>query len=230
MLQALLKLLSLICLSLLLISLKFSNQSSELPPASEPDTPIETTVDTPYIRPEFLALRDTISFAEGTWDVRNNCPGYTYRFGDKQGSSGSLDVTQPHPVYARRSPWGGSRGSNASGAYQYLDNTWIEMNDGTNAVMSPENQDRALYRLLETRIRYDFDRPFEQQVHLLAPTWASFPTRSGYSYYGQPVKSSQLLIDFYNERLEQHSEGAPTGASSAGCSSTTDNGTTNGSH
>ena len=48
--------------------------------------------------PEFLAVRDTISFAEGTWDEKNNRPGYGYRFGDAPGSGGSLDITAPHPI------------------------------------------------------------------------------------------------------------------------------------
>ena len=71
-------------------------------------------------RPEFLAVRDTISMAEGTWDEENNRPGYSYRFGDSRGSGGSLDITAPHPIEARPSPWGGSSGSNAFQTRCYL--------------------------------------------------------------------------------------------------------------
>lgn len=155
-------------------------------------------------RPEFLALRDTISFAEGTWDADNNRPGYSYRYGDEPGSGGSLDITKPHPLDARPSPWGGSRGSNASGAYQYLDSTWSEMNGGNNAVMSPRNQDLTLHRTLTDRIGYDYDRPFNEQIHSLAPTWASFPTASGNSYHGQPVKDASVLNERYQSRLDFH--------------------------
>lgn len=154
--------------------------------------------------PEFLALRDTISFAEGTWDKDNNRPGYSYRFGDARDSGGSLDITKPHPLDARPSPWGGSRGSNASGAYQWKDDTWSEMNDGNNAVMSPENQDRALHRILQERVGYDYNKPFAEQSHLLAPTWASFPNQQGVSNYGQPVKDAGALNDNYLQRLEFH--------------------------
>lgn len=155
-------------------------------------------------RPEFLALRDTISFAEGTWDDKNNRPGYAYRFGDAPGSGGSLDITAPHPIEARPSPWGGSRGSNASGAYQYLDSTWSEMHDGQNLVMSPANQDRALHRTLTERVGYNFDQPFSSQVHTLAPTWASFPNADGNSNYNQPVKSADFLNNHYQQRLNFH--------------------------
>ena len=152
--------------------------------------------------PNFLALRDTISFAEGTWNEKNNRPGYGYRFGDAPGSGGTLDITAPHPIEARPSPWGGSRGSNASGAYQFLDSTWSEMNDGTNAVMSPANQDRALHRLLSDRVGYNFNQPFSDQVHSLAPTWASFPNEQGRSNYNQPVKSADYLNNHYQQRLD----------------------------
>ena len=157
-------------------------------------------------RPEFLAVRDTISFAEGTWDSENNMPGYTYRFGDARDSGGTLDITAPHPIQARPSPWGGSRGSNASGAFQYLDSTWSEMHDGENVVMSPANQDRALHRTLTERVGYNFDQPFSDQVHTLAPTWASFPNKQGVSNYGQPVKDADMLNQRYLERLKFHQD------------------------
>ena len=153
-------------------------------------------------RPEFLAVRDTISFAEGTWDEKNNRPGYAYRFGDAPGSGGSLDLTAPHPIEARPSPWGGSRGSNASGAFQYLDSTWSEMHDGQNLVMSPANQDRALVRTLNERVGYNYDQPFSAQVTKLAPTWASFPNAQGRSNYNQPVKSADFLTNHYQQRLD----------------------------
>ena len=151
------------------------------------------------VRPQ--ALRETISAAEGTANA-DGSPNYAMRFGDAQGSAGSLDITAPHPITPRPSPWGGSRGSNASGAYQFLDSTWGEMNDGTNAVMSPANQDAAVDRLLDERIGYDRSRPFSEQVTDLSGTWASFPNEQGVSNYNQPVKSEQELIDIYNGRYQ----------------------------
>ena len=76
------------------------------------------------------------------------------------------------------------------------------MNDGNNAVMSPANQDRALHRLLYTRVGYNFDQPFGDQVHSLAPTWASFPNEQGRSNYNQPVKSADMLTNHYQQRLD----------------------------
>ena len=212
------KLINVICLTPLLLIPKSSSQSLELPPVlpEEPVSIADAVIDIRQ-RPEFLALRDTIAYAEGTWNAQTGCPNYNYRFGDNAASGGSLDVTQPHPLTVIRSPWGGRYASNASGAYQYLDSTWREMNNGINAVMSPENQDRALLKLLQQRVRYDFDRPFDQQVHLLAPTWASFPTRYGLSYYGQPVVPVSVLINFYNQRLSVHQQQAPTGAFNDQC-------------
>ena len=37
----------------------------------------------------------------------------------------------------------------------------------------------------------------------LAPEWASFPTWTGRSAYGQPVKSHQELASFYNSNLRE---------------------------
>ena len=78
------------------------------------------------------------------------------------------------------------------------------MNDGNNAVMSPANQDRALHRTLTERVGYNFDQPFSDQVHSLAPTWASFPNAQGRSNYDQPVKSVDFLNNHYQQRLDFH--------------------------
>ena len=104
----------------------------------ESDMPQRFAIDK-LNRPEFLAVRDTISFAEGTWDADNNRPGYSYRYGDARNSGGTLDITQPHPIEARPDHLGVVvLDLMHHGAYQYLDSTWSEMNDGQNAVMSPD--------------------------------------------------------------------------------------------
>ena len=154
-------------------------------------------------RPEFLALRDTIAHAEGTWDNELGQPDYTMRYGDAPGG-GTLDTTQPHPLDVRGSRYGSGFRSNASGAYQWMDDTWSEMNDGVNAVMSPENQDRALNRILTERVGYDYDRPFAPQIPSLSGTWASFPNENGASRYGQPVKDASVLTNHYQQRLDFH--------------------------
>jgi muramidase (phage lysozyme) len=147
-----------------------------------------------------VAVRDTISYAEGTTDAAGY-PNYKMRYGDSKGSAGTLDTSAPHPLTPRPSPWGGSRGSNASGAYQHLDSTWKEMNDGVNVPMTPEAQDAATDRLIRERTDYDYNQPFGDQIHTLSGQWASFPNKQGVSRYGQPVHSPEELTGVYNDRL-----------------------------
>lgn len=151
--------------------------------------------------PRRTALRETVSYAEGTANA-DGTPNYSMRFGDKRGSAGSLDVTKPHPITPRPSPWGGSSGSNASGAYQFLDHTWRDHNYGKNVIMSPANQDAAFDRLVDERIGYDISAPFEDQVTKFSGSYASIPDASGQSKYNQPVKSIEELSNVYDNRLD----------------------------
>ena len=45
-------------------------------------------------------------------------------------------------------------------------------------------------------------------MNSLAPEWASFPTHTGHSAYGQPVKTHAELLAFYNDNLSQLRQGA----------------------
>ena len=167
--------------------------------------PIQDTVpDTSGLSPERRATLDTVSWAEGTWNDDEQRPNYAMRFGDARNSEGSLDTSAPHPRTARPSPWGGSRGSNASGAYQFLDNTWEETNNGNNAVMSPVNQDNAASALID-QTGWDDDRGFKEQAPKLSGRWASIPNERGVSNYGQPVKDVDKLDSFYQSRVNVHS-------------------------
>ena len=168
----------------------------------------DTDTGAPQLAPARRALLDTLSYAEGTWNDEAQAPNYRMRFGDKRNSEGTLDITKPHPLNVIPSPWGGSGGSNASGAYQFLDHTWSEMNDNNNAVMSPENQDRAASRLID-HIGYDAKGDFVDQLPILANRWASFPNEHGVSNYKQPVKSAETLNDFYQARLEGYNTPPP---------------------
>jgi len=167
--------------------------------------PIQDTPGAPSgLTPERRATLDTLSWAEGTWNDDTQSPNYAMRFGDKRNSEGTLDTAAPHPRDPRPSPWGGSRGSNASGAYQFLDNTWEETNDGTNAVMSPSNQDNAASALID-QTGWDDNKGFKEQAPLLSSRWASIPNENGVSNYGQPVKDINDLDSFYQSRLNIHS-------------------------
>ena len=157
------------------------------------------------IDPGLNATRETIFLAEGTWDPVSQSPDYSMRFGDQPGA-GTLDITQPHPMDTRGSGYGSSYASNASGAYQFMAGgsapTWQEMNNGSNAVMSPSNQDAAAERLISERTNYDTDEPFRDQAHELSGQWASIPNRSGRSSYGQPVKDLDNLSAFHEDRMD----------------------------
>ncbi len=170
------------------------------PPVVEEPTPEPAVVKLP---PGQMATLETIAKAEGTWDQQSQSIIYNMRFADAPGR-GSLDITRPHPQTVKGSRYGSGYRSDASGAFQFLSTTWIGINGGFNLPMTPENQKLAA-SVLVRKTGYNFDRPFRTQAHLLAGTWASIPTRGGYSYYGQPVKSLHELSRFYEWRVAFHS-------------------------
>lgn len=153
------------------------------------------------IDPGFEAAKDTISHAEGTFDSDINSPDYSKRYGDT--GAGSLDTAAPHPEDARPSPWGSPYSSAASGAYQFMPDTWRRINDGENVPMTPANQDAGFETLLVER-GFDTNRPFEEEAYKIAPEWASIPMKNGQSRYDQPVKDINELSSFHKDRLAHH--------------------------
>ena len=147
------------------------------------------------------ALRDTISWAEGTWDSKQGKPMYDVTFGYQK-----FDNSKPHPGTVIH---GQNVSSAAHGAGQWMPDTWREMHGGVNAPMTPANQDAALIRIAKERGGYDFSKPFAEQASNLAGIWASFPTKAGRSQYNlddgtpQPSRRLQDLVNFYNSR-EHH--------------------------
>lgn len=146
------------------------------------------------ISPNARALLETIRFAEGT----PGDSGYGTMFG-----GGQFDWRQGHPNRVVRS---GGYSSAAAGAYQFMPDTWrgvakqigIDPSD-----FSPAAQDRAALQLIRNR-GVDPDQPLTPaSLEKLAPEWASLPTRSGKSYYGQPVKGLQELQQVYTRSLGQ---------------------------
>jgi len=156
------------------------------------------------INPGFEATKDTVSMAEGTFDHEAGTPDYSVRFSEDVGA-GSLDIDKPHPNNALPSRYS-SRSSAASGAYQFMPDTWARVNDG-NKPMTPENQDSAFGTLLDER-GFDTDQSFRSQAHKIAPEWASVPMRNGQSRYNQPVKSIDSLDSFHQDRLAHHQDRA----------------------
>lgn len=90
--------------------------------------------------------------------------------------------------------------SAAAGAYQFMPETWKMAGGGS---MAPERQDAAALWLALRHGANINKMGFTQELAAkIAPQWASFPTMSGRSYYGQPVKSFKELERYYNTQLK----------------------------
>jgi muramidase (phage lysozyme) len=152
----------------------------------------------PYrMTPERRALLNTIRYAEGTW-TNGEDKGYRTLYG-----GGRFQDLSHHPekVVVKR------YSSAAAGAYQFLPTTWkglakeLRLNS-----FKPKHQDQAALHLVKRRgalQEIDSRGLTTAAMAQLAPEWASFPTRSGRSAYGQPVKSHQELASFYARNLRQ---------------------------
>ena len=157
----------------------------------------------PYvITPERRALLNTIRFAEGTWKDGHDL-GYRTLYG-----GGQFEDLSKHPeqVVVKRYV------SAAAGAYQFLPTTWQEVSGRLSLPsFSPEHQDQAALHLVKRRgalNEVDQKGLTAEAMNSLAPEWASFPTHSGLSAYGQPVKSHAELANFYSENLQKLRQGA----------------------
>lgn len=107
-----------------------------------------------------------------------------------------FDPNQPHPgtVYHSRSGYA----SAAHGAYQFMPDTWVEINGGRNLPMTPANQDQAALRLMQ-RAGVDPNATITpERVARLSGTWASLPNAQGRSAYRQPVKSYAQLRQVFD--------------------------------
>lgn len=157
------------------------------------------------VTPQRQALLNTIRYAEGTWKQGEN--GYRVLFG------GSLfrDLRRHPNKVIHRWPYS----SAAAGAYQFLPATWrmakkaLQLRD-----FSPRSQDQAALYLIKRRkaLRLADRGIFTRELAAkLAPEWASFPTLANRSYYGQPVRSFQILKPFYDVQLARLRQTMPHG-------------------
>ncbi|QEY33376.1 endolysin [Synechococcus sp. RSCCF101] len=153
----------------------------------------------PYIiTPERRALLNTIRFAEGTW-LNGDDLGYKVMFG------GSLMPSlERHPDRVMRTP---GYASAAAGAYQFMPFTWnmVQRKLGFRR-FGPIEQDQGALFLVQRRKALGLADRGQMSPTLaakLAPEWASFPTLSGHSFYGQPVKRFADLRRFYNYSLTE---------------------------
>jgi lysozyme len=165
--------------------------------AAEPGRP------TYVITPQRRALLNTIRYAEGTWK-QGSGEGYHTLYGG--GRFASL-ARHPEIVVVKRYR------SAAAGAYQFLPGTWREASQKLQlASFRPENQDQAALYLVDRRgvlDRIDRQGLTRQAMAVLAKEWASFPTLSGRSAYGQPVKQAADLERFYQASLDGERERQP---------------------
>ena len=156
------------------------------------------------ITPERRALLNTIRYAEGTW-ANGDEIGYRIMFG-----GGLMPHLERHPDRVVRTA---RYASAAAGAYQFMPFTWrmVSRALGFNH-FGPQLQDQAAIFLIQRRGALDLadqGRFSPDLAHRLAPEWASFPTRAGRSFYGQPVKRLQDLQRFYDRNLAQLRTGLP---------------------
>jgi muramidase (phage lysozyme) len=154
-------------------------------------------------RPEVRSLLNTIRYAEGTPGES----GYQTMFG-----GGKFDTSKGwrHPDKAIT---GGGYTSTAAGAYQFLTPTW----QGTAKALGlpgfdPKSQDLAALYLIDKK-RGALDpflkgEKFGTVLNKLAPEWASLPTSSGGSYYGQPSKKLGDLYNYYTQQKQKLGESA----------------------
>ncbi len=152
--------------------------------------------------PERRALLNTIRFAEGTWKEGKDL-GYRTLYG-----GGIFKDLSWHPerIVVRR------YSSAAAGAYQFMPATWSSVASELKLPsFEPRHQDQAALHLVKKRGalgEIDANGLTASAMDRLAPEWASFPTRSGSSAYGQPVKSHAELAGFYLNNLQQLRQGA----------------------
>jgi muramidase (phage lysozyme) len=142
------------------------------------------------------ALR-VIRFAEGT--ERGGPDSYRVMFG-----GGLAPDLKRHPDKVIK---GGKYSSAAAGAYQFMPFTWEAQAKALGLPdFGQQSQDLAAVRLMRNRLMpigglsVLEKEGFSPRVSAaLAPEWASLPTESGKSYYGQPVKSLSELQKVFGQ-------------------------------
>ena len=158
--------------------------------------------------PRVKALLDTISFAEGT----SGPEGYRTMF------TGKLFDTSRGWLHPDTINTGGGYSSTAAGRYQMLTPTYqmAARATGTRG-FTPEEQDLQAVYLLDNRKALEpllRGEDVGSVINMLAPEWASLPTRQGRSYYNQPVKDLGELKSYYGNRVVDSFKDGYTGTGS----------------
>jgi len=159
--------------------------------------------------PEGQRLLQAIRFAEGT----SGPQGYRTMFG-----GGTFSDLSRHPD---RVISAGGYNSAAAGAYQFMPGTWNQQASKLGlSSFGPYEQDIAALGLARDRLMplgglsvLKTEGLSPRVSAALAPEWASFPTLSGKSYYGQPVKSLQQIQSVYGGEVRNAAApGSPAAA------------------
>jgi len=140
-------------------------------------------------------LLRTIRFAEGTAGPK----GYQTMFG-----GGTFSDMSRHPDKVIKS---GGYASAAAGAYQFLPGTWQGRASALGLKgFGEKEQDIAALSLARNRLMnlgglaaVEKEGLSQRVSSALSPEWASFPTASGRSYYGQPVKKLSDLQKVFGQ-------------------------------
>ncbi len=155
--------------------------------------------------PRVKALLDTISFAEGT----SGPEGYRTMF------TGKLFDTTRGWLHPDKVNTGGGYSSTAAGRYQMLTPTYKMAARATGTTgFTPAEQDLQAVYLLDNRKALEpllRGEDVGSVINMLAPEWASLPTRQGRSYYGQPVKDLGELKSYYGNRVADSFKNGYTG-------------------
>jgi lysozyme len=115
---------------------------------------------------------------------------------------GTFNDLSRHPDRVVR---GNGYSSAAAGAYQFLPGTWQAQSSRLGLKgFGPAEQDVAALALARNRLMdlggletVRKEGLSQRVASALSPEWASFPTETGRSYYGQPVKSLGELQKYY---------------------------------
>lgn len=151
------------------------------------------------LTPEGQRLLQAIRYAEGTAGPK----GYQTLFG-----GGTFSDLSRHPdtVISK-----GGYKSAAAGAYQFMPDTWRGRASALGLQsFGPREQDIAALSLARNQLlKYGGLAALKKEglsprvAAALSPVWASFPTESGKSYYGQPVKQLSEIQRVYGGPVSQ---------------------------
>jgi muramidase (phage lysozyme) len=159
------------------------------------------------INPQARRWLEAISGAEGT---QRADPAESYRVLFGGGLFDPSKTQGQHPDRVVRTP---GYSSAAAGKYQFMPATYKEVAAKLGLKdFSARSQDlAALEKIRERGVDPYKEKITPQTLAKLAPEWASLPTLEGKSYYGQPVKTLNEILEFADRAGRPETKKAVTG-------------------